>query len=77
MPHDDVRVGCLNVVNEVRKSCPQPKQRGHRNRRPGGDITSFRFRSRWGDRLLRTYLYEGGQRASGTGKKLHLHPYVC
>lgn len=38
MPHDDVRVGRLNVCNEVR-SRRQPIQRGRHNHRPGGDIT--------------------------------------
>ncbi|RWQ37704.1 MAG: hypothetical protein EOS20_10490 [Mesorhizobium sp.] len=38
MPHDDVRVGRLNVCNEVRRR-RQPIQRGHHNHRPGGDIT--------------------------------------
>lgn len=40
MPHDDVRVGRLNVCNEVR-SRRQPIQRGHHNHRPGGDVTGF------------------------------------
>ncbi len=35
MPHDHVRVGRLNVCNEVR-SRRQPIQRGHHKHRPGG-----------------------------------------
>lgn len=40
MPHDDVRVGRLNVSNEMQMNCCQPFDRGRRNHRPGGDITS-------------------------------------
>nr|BAN09902.1 conserved hypothetical protein [Mesorhizobium loti NZP2037] len=40
VPHDDVRVGRLNVSNEMQMNCCQPFDRGRRNHRPGGDITS-------------------------------------
>lgn len=40
MPHDDVRVGRLNVSNEMQMNCCQPFDRGRRNHRPGRDITS-------------------------------------
>ncbi|ABE64899.1 hypothetical protein Nham_4298 (plasmid) [Nitrobacter hamburgensis X14] len=39
-PHDDVRVGRLNVYSGVRTSRHQPNKRGRRNCRPGEDIAS-------------------------------------
>ena len=35
-PHDDVRVGCLNVYSGVRTNRHQPIERGHHNHRPSG-----------------------------------------
>lgn len=33
-------IGRLNVSNEMQMNCCQPFDRGRRNHRPGGDITS-------------------------------------
>src|SRR6476659_6655121 len=35
-PHDDVRIGCLNVRGGVRTSRHQPIHRGHHDHRPSG-----------------------------------------
>src|SRR3954463_2003404 len=35
-PHDDVRIGCLNVWGGVRTSRHQPIDRGHHDHRPSG-----------------------------------------
>ena len=35
-PHDDVRVGPLNVCTGVRQSRRQPNERGRHDHRPGG-----------------------------------------
>ena len=35
-PHDDVRIGCLNVWGGVRTSLHQPINRGHHDHRPSG-----------------------------------------
>jgi hypothetical protein len=43
-PHDDVRVGCLNVCSGVRTSHHQPIDRGHHDHRPSGTSPARRTR---------------------------------
>lgn len=55
VPHDDVRVGRLNVSNEMQMDCCQPFDRGRRNHRPGGGHHEFRKGARDWDRVRICY----------------------